>query len=226
MADDRDDIGPGLRAFLVVMIVVTTNATVLRFWSRSLTPREARQHVFHFWWDDWVALIASVIVIAQLAITIALIDHAGFGRHIDTLSAEEISLFFKLEYLGDYIYDSALATSKFSGLLFLSRVFPARLNSRWFNIALWVTHGLKAAWLIGVYFGTIFLCDPVQKGWNPFLPGTCGTTASLFLGSAIPSVVIDLIIMLLPLPKIWGLHTSIGRRVDWASFSSWVIPAL
>lgn len=143
-----------------------------------------------------------------------MIQYAGFGRHMDTLTLEEQKLFFKLLYVGDYVYDTALVLTKLSGLLFLSRIFPRHANSNLFNGVLYATYGLNAAWLIGAYFGTIFLCDPVEKGWNPFLQeGSCGLTTTLFLGSAIPSVVIDLIIMILPLPKIWGLRTTPGKKV-------------
>ncbi|KAI0378203.1 hypothetical protein F5Y04DRAFT_262681 [Hypomontagnella monticulosa] len=210
---DSDDLGPGLRAFIIVMIIITVVSLALRFWSRNLTPSAARVQFHRFWWDDWVALIAAAILLSQLAIELVMIEDAGFGRHMETLSLEEQKLFFKLLYVGDFIYDTALVLTKLSGLLFLSRIFPRHANSRLFNGALYATYGLNASWLIGAYFGTIFLCDPVEKGWDPFLEGECGLTTNLFLGSAIPSVVIDLIIMILPLPKIWGLRTTAGKKV-------------
>jgi hypothetical protein len=151
-------------------------------------------------------------VLTQLAIELVLIQRAGFGRHISTLSNEQVLLYTTLLYVGDYIFDTALSLTKLSGLLFLSRVFPARANPTWFNIALWTCYGLNTAWLIGAIFGTVFFCDPVQKAWNPFIEGTCGTQLNLFLGSAIPSVVIDFCILLLPVPKIWGLRIGAGKK--------------
>ncbi|KAI1411805.1 hypothetical protein F5Y13DRAFT_200474 [Hypoxylon sp. FL1857] len=212
-AADAEDLGCGLRGFVIVMIIVTVVFIALRFWSRSLTPYAARATFHRFWWDDWAALAAGVVLLVQLAIELAMIEDAGFGRHMNTLTSYERELFFKLLYVGDFVYDTALYLTKLSGLLFFTRLFPQHANPQFFNIALWTTYGLNTLWLIGAYFGTIFLCNPVEAGWNPWLPGgKCGKTTTLFLGSAIPSVVIDLIILLLPLPQIWGLRITRGKK--------------
>jgi hypothetical protein len=123
-----------------------------------------------------------------------------------------LPLLFKLLYGIYYLYDISLFLTKTSALLFLGRVFPKHANSKWWNYTLWFTHGLNVAWLVGIVFGTVFMCDPVQKGWNPMMPGSCGTTSALWTGSAIPSVVIDLVILLLPVPKIWVLRISRTRK--------------
>jgi len=118
----------------------------------------------------------------------------------------------KIIFVIYFIYDSALFLTKLSALLFFSRIFPAYANAAWFNIIIYVTHGLNVAWFLGIIFGTLFMCNPIAKNWNPMLDGTCGETTALWYGSAIPSVIIDLIILLLPLPKIWGLQTSRARK--------------
>lgn len=137
----------------------------------------------------------------------------GLGHHIWTISDSDLSVFLKLLYAIYFLYDFALFFTKMSALLFFSRVFPTYANSVWFNRALLITHVLNFLWFIGIVFGTVFMCKPVAKGWNPFLDGTCGPTLGLWIGSAVPSVVIDLIILTLPLPKIWGLQMNKKRKV-------------
>jgi hypothetical protein len=112
-----------------------------------------------------------------------------------------------------FLYDTALLFTKASALFLLRRVFPGYASSTWFNITIWIAHALNVAWWIGIIFGTIFMCDPVEKNWNPMVPGTCGSTSSLFIGSAVPSVFIDLIILLLPMPVLWTIKTSKARKV-------------
>lgn len=57
----NEDLGPGFRAFVITMIVVSTTVVGLRFWSRSIGPRVSHGKTLHrFWWDDWVALFALV----------------------------------------------------------------------------------------------------------------------------------------------------------------------
>jgi hypothetical protein len=44
----------GLVGFTIAMVFVSTASIVLRFWSRSVSPRVT------FSWDDWLALAALV----------------------------------------------------------------------------------------------------------------------------------------------------------------------
>ncbi|KAI0156746.1 hypothetical protein GGR52DRAFT_566223 [Hypoxylon sp. FL1284] len=207
---DIEDIGPPFRVYVIVMLVVTITALLLRFLSRSLVSFS--RHMRRFWWDDWMALVAGVLIVLQLALELVLIEH-GFGRHVWTLTPDDALLVTKLIFAGDFIFDVALSFTKLSALLFYSRVFPIYANAKWFNMTMWITHSFNIAWLIGIIFGTIFICDPVEKNWNPSLPGSCKPATPVYVGSAISSVFIDLIILILPLPKIWGLQTSTARKV-------------
>lgn len=144
----------------------------------------------------------------------AMID-AGFGRHLEALyvTPDKISYLSKMNWAGNFVYDIALFLSKIAALLFLARVFPRGANSKWFNWALWTTFGLNVAWLLGIIFGTIFFCWPISKNWNVTEPGHCGTQFDLLVGSAVPSVVIDLIILILPLPKLWQLRINRAKKI-------------
>jgi hypothetical protein len=137
----------------------------------------------------------------------------GLGRHIDGLSKEQVAGNLLTIYVVYFVYDTALFLTKSSALLFLSRVFPKYANQPWFNWGLWITHGLNISWLLGIIFGTLFMCDPVAKGYKPDLPGYCSDIGKLWVGSAVPSVAIDLIILLLPMPKVWGLQMGGARKI-------------
>lgn len=209
----NDDRGPGFRAFLIVMTVIMVVALVLRFISRTMLPKSARNYENSLiWWDDYVALAATCAQIALFAMEFAMID-AGFGRHMMTLDMDKILFLSKMNWAGNFVYDIALFLSKIAALLFLARVFPRASNSKWFNYALWTTFGLNVAWLFGIVFGTIFFCWPISKNWLVTQPGNCGTQFDLLVGSAVPSVVIDLIILVLPLPKLWHLRIDRAKKV-------------
>lgn len=143
---------------------------------------------------------------------IAMVD-SGFGRHATALDSTSIAFISKANWAGNFVYDVSLCLSKVAALLFLCRIFPRANNSKWFNWALWATFGLNIAWLVGAVVGTVFFCIPISKNWAPAEPGHCGTEYDLLMGSAISSVALDLIILLLPLPKLWKLQISTQRRV-------------
>jgi hypothetical protein len=54
-----DDRGPGLRNFLIFLVMLTAVSAGLRFWSRMLMSAESRG-IPRFWWDDWLAFSAVV----------------------------------------------------------------------------------------------------------------------------------------------------------------------
>lgn len=136
----------------------------------------------------------------------------GLGRHLADIDPSNLLPFFTVLFAVYFTYDAALVLLKASALLFYSRIFLNKQYSTWFSTALYVTHFLNIAWFLGIVLSSAFMCKPIAKSWNPLLEGTCGSTPGLWLGSAIPSVVIDLIILLLPLPMIWSLKMSTARK--------------
>ncbi|KAI0392950.1 hypothetical protein F5Y17DRAFT_434405 [Xylariaceae sp. FL0594] len=207
-AEDR---GPALRSYIIVLLVLAYAAICLRFWSRYLSAPQTNRRA-RFWWDDWAALAAVPIITAEFSLIFHMIA-LGLGRHIGRLSKEQVAGNLLTIYVVYFVYDTALFLTKTSALLFLSRVFPKYANRAWFNWGLWITHCLNISWLLGIIFGTLFMCDPVAKGYKPDLPGYCSDIGKLWIGSAIPSVAIDLIILLLPMPKVWGLQMSGARKI-------------
>jgi hypothetical protein len=135
----------------------------------------------------------------------------GVGRHISTLPGANVLEALKILWATYLIYDTGLTLAKVSALFFYARIFGT--YSRKFKFALWITHGLVISWWIGIVLGTIIMCNPVDKNWVPTAPGYCGSTEALWLGSAIPSVLIDLIILILPLPMLWGLRLRLSRKI-------------
>jgi hypothetical protein len=136
----------------------------------------------------------------------------GLGRHFADIDPDDMLPFFTVLFAVYFIYDTALVLLKASALLFFARIFLSQQYSTWFSWCLYATHFLNIAWFLGIVFSSAFMCQPIAKSWNPTLEGKCGSTPGLWLGSAIPSVVIDLIILLLPLPMIWSLKMSTARK--------------
>lgn len=65
-----EDRSGDLRGFVITMIVLTVVSISLRFWSRGLNDlvhngRTHSQFWSRFWWDDWVALAATVRTLCE-----------------------------------------------------------------------------------------------------------------------------------------------------------------
>ena len=85
--------------------------------------------------------------------------------------------------------------------------------SKAFRISLYIVTALVTVLSIYSFVFVIVQCSPVRKAWIPSTPGHCHTIERFDLGILLASVVGDLIIMLLPIPMIWNLHTGRARKV-------------
>lgn len=63
------------------------------------------------------------------------------------------------------------------------------------------------------FFHDIFICIPVQKNYNPKLPGHCLPSRVGGSVTAIFNVITDLYILILPLPFVWSLHMKLGPKL-------------
>jgi hypothetical protein len=67
---------------------------------------------------------------------------------------------------------------------------------------------LSSAWGIAFFLLGIFPCHPITKYWNTTLPGSCigwgtkipDTFFAMFLGHSASNMLLDLLVLLLPLP--------------------------
>lgn len=66
---------------------------------------------------------------------------------------------------------------------------------------------------IGAILQAFLLCRPFAKNWNPLLPGVCGSSTQTILAEAIINMIIDVAIMILPMPLIWRLQMAQRRKV-------------
>ncbi|KAF2740099.1 hypothetical protein EJ04DRAFT_572412 [Polyplosphaeria fusca] len=202
-----DDRGPPLRIFIIALIVITTSAIAMRFWSRTM-PSGGYSGISNLWWDDWVALASLPPLVAVGALILDMI-RLGFGRHIWAIPPENVMGNLKRLFAVYYLYHTGLAIAKCSCLLFYTRMFGRPYTYRWFSRAIWASHTLIFAVLVGQYFVTTFNCSPEAQ-----LKGGYGANiAKIWLAGAVCSVLVDLVLLLLPLPVIWKLRIGTKRKI-------------
>ncbi|KAF6239402.1 hypothetical protein HO173_002664 [Letharia columbiana] len=154
--------------------------------------------------SDWLAVATLPFIVAQ-NVTGVYWTTIGLGKHISLVSPDNIVKGLLLLYADYPLYDTAISLPRFSALLFYARVFNAHSN-RLLRTVLWTTAALNMAWLIFAIVSSIFQCTPIEKVWKPSIQGHCINTYDWWMSSAISSVIIDLIILLIPLPILWKLQ--------------------
>lgn len=84
--------------------------------------------------------------------------------------------------------------------------------------------GLVGAYWVASLLTIALLCRPVGRNWDTTRTDTCGDVRSLELFSAVFNMVLDLWVVFLPLPTIWGLKLSSNKK--WAVSTSFLLGLL
>jgi hypothetical protein len=77
-------------------------------------------------------------------------------------------------------------------------------------------HGLVlvlALYYIAITLVKIFICKPVEKFWNPKISGRCLNTNVIFVSDCVISLITDVVILVSPLPVIWGLQMDLKHKL-------------
>lgn len=136
----------------------------------------------------------------------------GFGAHIGTVTRPQLLRVELYLYIGQQFYNLGLTLLKLSVLLFYVRVFT--LRKTWFKISVWILGALCVGWVFGISFMAAFKCQPVQKAFNPSLPGTCIDYNTTVYATAISNTIIDVFILVMPVPHVWTLQAGRARRIS------------
>ncbi|MCJ1309474.1 hypothetical protein MMC25_003134 [Agyrium rufum] len=74
---------------------------------------------------------------------------------------------------------------------------------------------VKAIWcfLLGIEFVAIFKCIPARALWQPDVPGQCIEIVTYQLGSSIPNIITDLLLLIFPISYVWRVQIAKKHRI-------------
>lgn len=195
---------PGLIALCVLMLILAVVSVALRCWSIWGSPNH------RFGYDDAFAILTLPFIIAESALIFYWIS-LGLGRHSATLPVSNQLASPKIIFAAAYLYDACITLPKLSVLCFYHRVL--RRGAIWVLPTLWAVGALCVCWLVGAWLATTFQCTPIDAIWEAVPDARCFTQWKFFTGTAAPSAILDLIILLIPLPLLWSLHMTKAKKV-------------
>lgn len=139
----------------------------------------------------------------------------GLGQHDSELSEDQITYLLKIVFVDDILFDLSILFSKISALVFYRKIFRvlSYTNKAW----RWTYYAILAvatAWPVAFILFTLFMCAPIEKFWLMNQPGHCYSHFDGTFSSAFSSVIIDLAILIIPLPPIWQLHLKNSRKLS------------
>ncbi|KAF2196641.1 hypothetical protein GQ43DRAFT_248213 [Delitschia confertaspora ATCC 74209] len=199
--------GPHLRNTTTTLLVLATFFVLLRFaarWRRGLS----------YGFDDGMVVLSLCFCYGAAGINYAMI-HFGLGKHATQVSNHDLTIVLKLLVAFECVYCTGVGLVKLSLLLMYARIFP----TKFFRISSYILGSITVGWVIAIIGVSIFQCNPIRKAWLPMIAGTCTNLKASFIGNAIPNILTDIAILLLPVREVWKLQVTPARRMSlWFMF--------
>lgn len=139
-------------------------------------------------------------------------------------------------WVEEYLYTGVILVAKISILLLYLRLFPE--TERWFRVACWTWISISAVTIVPAYLTVLFQCSPIHFAWCVYLhklaylrlgntidlshiyrhrwdgehSGRCINTAAQITAFAGVNICLDLVVMLLPIPRLLTLNISRSKK--------------
>ncbi|CAI7650212.1 unnamed protein product [Penicillium manginii] len=190
---------------VIAMLCLSTVAVILRFVAR-VTLRNALMA------DDWAIIIALACIGATTGISVAG-SGTGSGRHIWAVSLDELMELYKLLFSYTFLYASSCTWTRISILFFYKRVFsPLEM---YLKVALAIAVFLTISYPIVIWVTMSTACKPASHFWTQFsgTEGKCIGVNKFFLALGIINMMNDIIILVIPFPRIIRLQMSARKKI-------------
>lgn len=193
--------GIRLTIWMSVFTVIITFFMAARIWAIRVAKRDYRA-------DDHMIIVAYVSTLAFHAITWWAIAN-GLGAHTSELDPYELGVQFKILLATGFTWLFATVFCKLSILWLYTCIFTTKS----FQIASYTMMGVVGAY--GVSFLVVFCtnCQPISQSWNPVEGGHCKDVRIEEIVSVSVNMVIDAIIVVMPMPVLWGLQMPIRKKI-------------
>ena len=114
----------------------------------------------------------------------------------------------KAMLVGQTLSVAAVSLLRASILSLYHHIFRVKL----FRLACYVVHGVNFAYFVGTVLAACLICRPISANWDP-QAGTCGDEKSFDLFIGICNMILDVTVVVLPLPIVWKLQMTRAKKI-------------
>ncbi|KAL7905575.1 hypothetical protein GGI35DRAFT_128109 [Trichoderma velutinum] len=199
--DGTPNNGPTIVTIALSMTSLALIALCLRIYVRTRIAKAVGL-------DDWL-IIASWIGACGYTSATVVQSKWGLGLiELDTMPDQNVLNFGRTQYIGAPFYVLGIWGFKTSLLVSYVRLVPGTYRLVPISIAVIVTMAHIAFMLV-----FLFLCIPVEKQWEPLVPGHCADAVPFYLTFSSLTIVFDVITLVLPFPVLIKLQMKIRRKI-------------
>ncbi|CAH0050541.1 unnamed protein product [Clonostachys solani] len=179
----------------------------LRFYSHRLSGKK-------YDWDDWLILANLFTQLVLAGMILGVVHQGGVGYHVEyhaERDPETLVIYFKYLAAIPIWYSATINLSKLAILAVYKRLFPQRRM----HICIWVLAGILVVHSIVGVILLFTVCRPFWANWGSLevQNAHCYDRIALFLWYSLPSIITDVILILLPLPVVWKLQLTSKLKI-------------
>ncbi|KAI8650777.1 hypothetical protein NCS57_01412600 [Fusarium keratoplasticum] len=156
--------------------------------------------------DDILTIVATVLSVAQSAVVFVACDH-GLGKHFDTLSTDDIDVFFKTQYAINAMLIASLFCCKLSGTMSL-RIMGQK-SQKWIFITCEAVVGL---WGLTALIVSFFQCS-LPSPWLYDDAEKCINRTAFWTYYSIANIITDLAIVVVMCENVMKIRTSLSKKI-------------
>ncbi|KAI1758255.1 hypothetical protein F4782DRAFT_477152 [Xylaria castorea] len=193
-------VGP-ITAFYVLALA----AIVLRIWARHIKKASWRL-------SDYAILVAAVFGTGYVSICWLAADRGDLGYNIIQVAPPERLLVRKAFFVAWLLQSWTNSFVRLSILDFILQVF---FPMKKFRFVVYAFEAATVAYLVATTITWFATCRPLRFNWElgPDVLQHCGNLPLKFLLSAVFNLVLDVSILILPMPVLWALRMSTRKKV-------------
>ncbi|KAF2121026.1 hypothetical protein BDV96DRAFT_595409 [Lophiotrema nucula] len=169
--------------------------------------------------------VVAIFTIAMGVVTIIGVHGHGVGYAsppllvaggLRTSRAPELTISAKVDWINLWLQPLALGCIKLSVLAFYTRIFTVHKSGILYHLII-ILNGLTVVWMVAFFFAHLFKCKTsFSRLWGVYndLAG-CANGHALHIDEAfaISDFCFDVLLLVLPLPRVWSLRLSLKRRL-------------
>ncbi|KXX73521.1 hypothetical protein MMYC01_209834 [Madurella mycetomatis] len=190
-----------LLGWIISFVTLCSVTIVVRFWSARIQKRK-------LYGDDFLVLIAHISMLAMAGVAIWGLAN-GLGNTATELSVDELKVQAQVLVGASVTWAVSTTVVKMAVLWLYTRIFDTLIFKR-------IAYGLFAVCACyGISFLVVFIthCSPVSQEWDPVPWGTCNDLTKSQLASNSINAILDIAIVVLPMPPLWSLKMALRKKV-------------
>ncbi|KAL4948120.1 hypothetical protein BDW69DRAFT_199121 [Aspergillus filifer] len=206
----REYLGDILRDVAIAFTVLEAVAIALRYVSLRVSKKR-------FGLDDILAVPALLFCLGMNIVSFLALEKGRVGYHLDVVEARYPEAFVTLAKVlvaTPIMYSAACAFPRIMLLSLYLRIFTLQKSYR---IACYTLIALVVALAVSDILAGAFQCTPIAYLWDKTIKGGhCIDIPQFFRYGTLPNVIIDLLMLVLPQPVVWKLHSPTHVKVGLA----------